>query len=239
MPNARAIFVTGTDTNVGKTVVTALLLAHTQAAGINVRALKPFSTGSAADETLLGSLQKASLQVNFFHFADPVAPFSAARQAGTKITLNDVLQKIEDHRASCELLFIEGAGGLLTPLGEKFTAADLITELNAEVIIAAANRLGVLNHTSLTVEALHHRTAAALRVALVEQGPTADASRATNPEVLRELLPTVPMIRIPFFKNYQPTADFHREKAKSLQADLARILDKKNPPDTEAEGTFP
>src|SRR5687768_14355049 len=114
MTAARTIFVTGTDTNVGKTVVTALLLTHAQAAGINVRALKPFSSGSTDDETLLGSLQKASLQINFFHFALPIAPWSAARRSGVIVTLKEALQRIEEHRSSCELLLIEGAGGLLS-----------------------------------------------------------------------------------------------------------------------------
>ena len=68
MRTARTIFITGTDTSVGKTALTALLLAHAQAQGVNVRALKPFASGDGGDEALLGSLQKSSLRINFFHY---------------------------------------------------------------------------------------------------------------------------------------------------------------------------
>ena len=236
---ARVIFVTGTDTSVGKTAVTALLLAHAQAKGINVRALKPFSTGDGGDEALLGSLQKSSLRINFFNLPEPVSPWTAARLHGTAFKLETALPPILEHRASCELLLIEGAGGLLAPLGDSFNATDLINELHAEVIVVAANRLGVLNHTLLTVEALHHRGVKSIRVALVELAG-ADLSRKSNLPDLTELLSPLPVVPIPFLEDFRPDAEFIRASAKSLHPELSRLLQgKKNPPDTEAEGTFP
>jgi dethiobiotin synthetase len=236
---ARVIFVSGTDTSVGKTAVTALLLAHAQAEGINVRALKPISTGDGGDEALLSSLQKSSLRINFFNFPEPIAPWTAARIHGEAIRLESVLPPILEHRASCELLLIEGAGGLLTPLGEGFTAVELISELDAEVIVVAANRLGVLNHTLLTVEALRHRGVKAMRVALVELAG-ADLSRKSNFADLTELLAPVLVVPIPFLEDFRPEAEFIRTSAKGLRSELSRLLQgKKNPPDTEAEGTFP
>ena len=236
---ARVIFVTGTDTSVGKTALTALLLAHAQADGINVRALKPISTGDGGDEALLGSLQKSSLRINFFNFPEPIAPWTTARLHGTTLKLEAILPPILEHRASCELLLIEGAGGLLTPLGENFTAADLISELHAEVILVAANRLGVLNHTLLTVEALRHRGVKSIRVALVDLAG-ADLSRKSNLADLTELLAPLAVISIPFLEDFRPGSEFIRARAKELRPSLSRLLpDKKNPPDTEAEGTFP
>jgi dethiobiotin synthetase len=235
----RAIFVTGTDTSVGKTALTALLLAHAQAEGINVRALKPISTGDGGDEALLSSLQKSSLRINFFNFPEPIAPWTAARLHGDAIRLESVLPPMLEHRASCELLLIEGAGGLLTPLGEGFSAVEMISELNAEVIVVAANRLGVLNHTMLTVEALRHRGVKAMRVALMEVAG-ADLSRKSNLGDLRELIAPVPVGSIPFLEDFRPEAEFIRASAKALRSELASLLQgKKNPPDTEAEGTFP
>src|SRR5687768_12036724 len=209
MRAARTIFITGTDTSVGKTAVTAMLLAHAQGQGINVRALKPFSTGSGGDETLLASLQKSTLRINFFNYPEPIAPWSAAKLRQEAVSMEAVLQPIQEHRESCEQLLVEGAGGLLTPLGEKFSAADLITELHAEAIVVAANRLGVLNHTLLTVEALRHRGVKRIRVALVELVglAEADVSRKSNLADLTELLGTIPVIAIPNLENFRTEAD--------------------------------
>ena len=239
MRGARTIFVTGTDTSVGKTAVTAMLLAHAQAEGINVRALKPFSTGGGGDEALLASFQKSTLRINFFNYPEPIAPWSAARLRKETVTMEAVLQPIQEHRESCELLLVEGAGGLLTPLGSGFTMADLITELHAEAIVVAANRLGVLNHTLLTVEALRNRGVNDIRVALVEL-PGADVSRKSNLADLMELLGTTQVVAIPYLENYRAEADYIRASAKGMREQLSALLaGKKNPPDTEAEGTFP
>src|SRR5687768_860241 len=239
MLGARTIFVTGTDTSVGKTAITAMLLAHAQSEGINVRALKPFSTGGGGDEALLASLQKSTLRINFFNYPEPIAPWSAAKLRDETVSMEKVLQPIQEHRESCELLLIEGAGGLLTPLGNNFSAADLITELHAEAIIVAANRLGVLNHTLLTVEALRHRGVKRIRIALVEL-PGADLSRKSNLTDLTELLASTPLIPIACLENYRADAEYIRAAAKSMREQLSALLaGKKNPPDTEAEGTFP
>ena len=242
IPNARTIFITGTDTNVGKTAVTAMLLAHAQSSGLNVRALKPVSTGGTADEKLLGSLQKSSLCINFFHYSEPISPWSAARLRNESVTVDAVLSPIREHRTSCELLLVEGAGGLLSPLGERFTAADLITELRAEVIIVAANRLGVMNHTLLTIEALRHRGVKSISVALVEH-PGTDSSRKSNHADLSAWISDIPVVSIPFLENYRPDAVFLRAAAKALAPELDRLLGylnaKKNALDTEAEGTSP
>src|SRR5688572_3726274 len=154
----RVVFVTGTDTGVGKTAVSALLVVHAQAEGMNVRALKPFSTGGIGDEALLSALQQSTFPTNFFHYTESIAPWSAARLRNERVTVDEALSRIVPHRDQCDLLVIEGAGGLLTPLGDGFDAADLICALGAEPIVVAANRLGVLNHTLLTVEALRRRS---------------------------------------------------------------------------------
>ena len=220
---ARVIFITGTDTSVGKTALTALLLAHAQSHGINVRALKPFSTGDRSDEALLSSLQKSSLQINFFHYLEPISPWSAARLHQSPVTLDAALAPIQEHRSSCELLLVEGAGGLLTPLGENFSTADLISELPSEVILVAANKLGTLNHTRLTFEALRHRAIKSIRVALVTPA-AADASSESNLRDLKELLPNVSLVPIPFLEDFRPEADFIRTSAKNMHGTLASLL---------------
>src|SRR5688572_21048539 len=100
----RVIFITGTDTGVGKTAVTALLLAHAQSQKINVRALKPFSTGNHGDEALLAALQFSAFPINFFHYAEPIAPWAAARLHDRPVQLPDVVSQISAHFEKCDLL---------------------------------------------------------------------------------------------------------------------------------------
>ena len=202
------------------------------------------SDGGMSDEALLSSLQKSSLQINFFHYTAPIAPWSAARKRNESVSLESVLRPVREHGSQCELLLVEGAGGLLTPLGERFTAAEIITELRSEVIVVAANRLGVLNHTTLTVEALRHRGVQSIRIALAEHAG-ADGSRKSNLGDLTELLKDVPVVNIPFLANYRADPDFLRTASKAVGQELELLLAldpiaaKKNALDTEAEGTFP
>ena len=219
----RVLFITGTDTGVGKTAVTAMLLVYAQSTGVKVRALKPLSAGGVGDEALISALQDGAFRVNFYHFAEPLAPWSAARLHNRALALDDVLAQIEPHRAQCDLLLIEGAGGLLSPLGENFSAADMITRLDCDVLLVAANRIGVLNHTLLTVEALRRRGVQRLNIALVEQSG-ADLSRKTNLSNLQTLLPDLTVTAIPHLSNFMADPVFIRAAASSLEKELAELL---------------
>lgn len=226
----RILFVTGTDTGVGKTVVTALLAAHFG----DCAALKPFSSGERTDAELLASLTGGTVErINPWHYSEPVSPWTAARRAGQVVRIHEVLNFIRSFRE--DLLLIEGAGGVLTPLGEQFTAADLVKELGCEVILAAPNRLGVLNQTRLALLPLPQR---ATKVALIQQ-PGGDASTLLNFDDLRVLAAPVPVISIPYLEGFRAEAAFIREAAKKCSAVLKELgAVQKNPPDTEAEGTF-
>ena len=219
----RVIFITGTDTGIGKTAITALLLAHAQSETIQVRALKPFSTGGRDDEALLAALQSNTFPINFFHYAEAIAPWAAARLRNQSVKVTEAVSRIAAHLDQCDLLLVEGAGGLLTPLGERFNAADLISALSAEAIVVAANRLGVLNHTLLTVEALRNRSEKNVKIALVEQA-AADSSRKTNEANLQELLPDVSLTAIPFLPNYVSDAQFIRQASRQLAPELSGLL---------------
>src|SRR3954447_582296 len=154
---ARILFVTGTDTGVGKTTLTALLLAHLRQTGAHALAMKPFCSGTAdgwGDVELLGAIQEGELkarEINPFFFPEPLAPLVAARKHGKLIRKEAVIKRINEVANRCECLLIEGAGGLLAPLGEGYNALDLIQELKCRSIVVAGNRLGTLNHTLLTV----------------------------------------------------------------------------------------
>src|ERR1700722_1153192 len=112
---AKIIFITGTDTGVGKTVVTALLLQHLRQTGCNALAMKPFCSGSRADARLLLSLQKKVLtlnEINPFFFKQPVAP-AAARGHRRIISLDTILQRIRAISGRCAVLLVDGVGGVL------------------------------------------------------------------------------------------------------------------------------
>ncbi len=185
----------------GKTLLTALLLQHLRSAGVNALAMKPFCSGGRGDIRLLQSVQPGALsdaEMNPFYFAKPVAPL-VAQKGRRGIRLGEVVDKIEKIRRRCDCLLIEGSGGLMVPLGLDFLVADLIAKLKCRVIVAARNRLGTINHTLLTVEALQARGLKRkdFSVVLMSQR-TKDFSCLTNREVLAKLLNPVPVLEIPF-----------------------------------------
>jgi dethiobiotin synthetase len=186
----RIIFVTGTDTGVGKTILTGLLVHHLRAEGVDALAMKPFCSGSRADVRLLRAMQDAALteeEINPFYFPEPIAPLVSARQRKHLISLGEVVQRIKTITARCECLLIEGSGGLLVPLGEKFLVSDLIQRLHCDVIVVARNQLGTINHTLLTVNALKRFCVKNIAVALMSTSKK-DASVKTNGEVLSGLM---------------------------------------------------
>jgi dethiobiotin synthetase len=155
----RGLFVTGTGTGVGKTIVSAALLAAMREAGEPVRAYKPVVTGLSEpsgewppDHELLAAATGMDPEdVAPLRFGPAVSPHLAAELAGERI---DAAALIEHAVASAgDTLIVEGVGGLLVPLAEDFTVRDLAVELALPVLIAAQPGLGTINHTLLTIEA--------------------------------------------------------------------------------------
>lgn len=201
MSTQKIIFVTGTDTGVGKTLMTALLLEHLRHTGVHALAMKPFCSGGLADVRLLQSLQRGELtdaEMNPFYFEEPIAPYVAAKKRGREIRLNQVIARIHHVSKRCECLLVEGSGGLLVPLGKGFTVAGLIADLDCRVIVVARNSLGTINHTLLTINALRAlgKKSAELCVVLTD-GKKLDLSSSSNHQVLAELLSTIAVTRIP------------------------------------------
>lgn len=151
------LFVTGTSTEVGKTVVTAALAASALAAGRSVAVCKPAQTGvdqgDPGDLAELERLTGVTRTVELARYPDPLAPDTAARRCGQpQLTLSETAAAI-DALADADLTLVEGAGGLLVRLGE-FTLLDLAQKIDAPVLVVAAAGLGTLNHSELTTRAL-------------------------------------------------------------------------------------
>ncbi|WP_067478978.1 dethiobiotin synthase [Nocardia amamiensis] len=151
------LVITGTSTDVGKTVVTAAVAAAAVADGRSVAVCKPGQTGVAVGEPGdLAEIQRLSgitRTLELARYPDPLAPDTAARRAGLpELTLAETAAAV-DSLTDADLVLVEGAGGLLVRLGD-FTLLDLAQKLGAPVLLVTAAGLGTLNHTELTTRAL-------------------------------------------------------------------------------------
>jgi len=162
--NSRGFFITGTDTGVGKTVATALLLKAMQRRGLNVGVMKPVETGvdpechSAANSDArflseAGELDDDPGDVCVYRFKMPASPHQAARAEGQRLELNPILDAYRRLAARHDWMLVEGIGGLLAPLNATECAADLVRALDLPLIIVTRYAVGTQNHTRLTVEA--------------------------------------------------------------------------------------
>ena len=149
------LFVTGTDTGVGKTVTTAALACCARLAGIEVAVCKPVQTGSPHDDDLadIGRLSGVSRLHGSWRYPEPLAPRAAADRADLPLpTRAELVESIRD--AAAPLTLVEGAGGLLVEVGDGVTLRDVAADFAAPVLVVVAAGLGTLNHTALTLEAL-------------------------------------------------------------------------------------
>lgn len=154
------VVVSGTSTDVGKTVVTAALAAALRAAGRSVAVCKPAQTGIAPGEpgdlAEVVRLSGVTATVELARYPEPLAPDTAARRAGMPLlTRAEVVAAARDLDAHHDVTLLEGSGGLLVRLGaDGFTVRDIAADLDAPVVVVAAAGLGTLNHCALTAEAL-------------------------------------------------------------------------------------
>lgn len=179
----RGIFITGTDTNVGKTVVSAAIMARYRAEA-PLRYWKPIQTGIEQDDDSAEVARLAGAGTGLRPRHDeilpsgarlprPVSPHLAARLAGTRITVRSLVEQLDDDEETRWI--VEGAGGVLVPINERETMADLIGALDLPVLVAARSTLGTINHTLMTIEVLRRRM---LRVAgVVMVGEPNDENR--------------------------------------------------------------
>jgi dethiobiotin synthetase len=154
-----AVFITGTDTGVGKTLVTAALARHFSAKGLQVGVMKPVETGVedpaglGADASLLrwaAGAPDADELISPYRFRPPLAPSQAAEIAGERVDIDRIIKTAQRLRQDKDILLIEGAGGLMVPIRGGYLMADLARQLNIPLLTVTHPRLGTLNHTLLT-----------------------------------------------------------------------------------------
>lgn len=185
----RVFFVTGTDTQVGKTTATFVLASLLQDRGINVGVMKPVQCGGDDAQFLKKSLDlKDDLEtINPCYSRFPLSPHLAFRKERKKIDLKKIFSNYEQLAAKYEVLLIEGAGGLLVPLTEDYFVADLIQELKAEVIIVSRLGLGTINHTLLTIEQLREKGLPLSGILFSQTSKCKGIPEKTNPAEIKKL----------------------------------------------------
>ena len=182
------LFITGTGTGVGKTVLTALLARFLRQNGVRVAALKPVGSGGRDDARVLAAALGGELtldEINPWHFRRAIAPVLAARREKKRVGLPQIVAHVRRLQKRFDWLLVEGAGGLLSPLGETVDSRDVIIALRATPVIVAANQLGAINHLRLTLAALP--AASRARATIILMSPEKpDAATRSNAALLAE-----------------------------------------------------
>ena len=224
---SRSLFVTGTDTGTGKTLVTQALLLRLRAEGLKVAGFKPVAAGAEAgaaglrneDALLLRAASAPGLdyaEVNPWCFAPPIAPHLAAREAGVEVTLDALDAAHRRLAARHDWVVTEGAGGWLVPLGAEGSFADWVERHRWPVLLVVGMRLGCINHALLSAEAIRRRTRLAGWVANVL--PPAQDRLQANIETLRALIEEPLLGIVPAGASAEsaaPLLDWHTLRAQS------------------------
>jgi len=223
------IFVTGTGTDVGKTVVTAGVLRLLRRHGEAAMAMKPVQTGCEADSQgrmrapdldfvlraagLTGDVdEETRTHLAPYCFAPACSPHLAARMAGLRIELDKILASAQWLAARYPSLVVEGAGGLMVPLNENQSMLDLACSLRMPVLLVGHSGLGTINHVLLSLEALHRRGCAVLGVVLNDTHPVEARDSYIHEDNVHaiECFGKINVTRIPFLR-HAPGAPLNME----------------------------
>jgi dethiobiotin synthetase len=158
-PDSKSIFITGTDTGVGKTVITAALAWTMSSAGVRAAVMKPVQTGTSAHGLIDIEFVEMVVDANYnmdevcpYRFPEPLSPLAASTISGKEIDIEKIRNAYLSLSSRNDVVIVEGAGGLLVPMRKDYLMSDLASDLGLSLLIVARPGLGTLNHTALTVE---------------------------------------------------------------------------------------
>jgi dethiobiotin synthetase len=196
----RGVFITATDTGVGKTLVASALAVCLTQRGIDVGVMKPIETGvsrSAKAQSDGARLRRAvgshdpMAEVCPYVFRLPVAPFSAARAEGTTVRVETIIRAFRALRLKHALVVVEGVGGVHVPVTSSFDISDIIYRMKLSAIVVGQSGLGGINHALLTLDALHRRKIPIVALVMNQRRPvstkTARAQEQSTVSLLRRL----------------------------------------------------
>ena len=158
----KSLFVTGTDTDVGKTCVTAGIVNHLSKQDIDVGVMKPFASGYKATEdsisedveilTKYSGVTDSVDLINPYFFEIPTSPYEACMKLNREIDISKVIDAYDELVSKHDLVIVEGIGGIMTPITQNYFVSDLISELKLNSIIVTGSKIGTVNHLMLTYE---------------------------------------------------------------------------------------
>lgn len=234
MKDARpaGLFVTGTDTGIGKTLITAGLAHALRVQGIDAGVMKPVETGCPTRDGRLRPLDALTLReaaasrdaldlVNPYRFHEPLAPMVAAERSRRRIDVGRLAERFTRLTGRHSVILVEGAGGLLVPITEETSCLDLAARLRLPLLVVIGSRLGALNHARLTVEAALHARVPVAGAILNHFHADRSAARTTNLSALRRLLPVPLLEEVPHLSTTRSLALWRHPL---LQRLLARSL---------------
>lgn len=226
----KSYFITGTDTGVGKTVITAAIAASLKKRGVDVGVMKPIASGFAqrtgfksSDVALLhesADVIDREETINPIFLPLPASPYDAAKSLNLKIDMKFVFEQFENLVKSHQMLLVEGIGGIMTPIMKDFFVADMIKQMKLEAIIVTRSTLGTLNHTIMTLE-MCKKYKIPVKGMIInyfdEKGGTAEKNA---PSTLHEIT-EIPLLGIvPFVKDYQKLEAMQSIVEKSIDLNL-------------------
>jgi dethiobiotin synthetase len=215
------LFVTGTDTGVGKTIVTAAIATAFKACGINAGILKPIATGTEGTDAGLSDpewlmsvtgVQDPPDLIAPYRFPIPASPLVAATQAGRPIDLTRILDAFQVLVTTHDCVVVEGIGGVLVPIAPGVFVVDLITRMNLPALVVARAGLGSINHTLLTLECLRNRGVPILGLVFNSPArPTADADLSETVPTIRRLSGLRLLGELPYCEGLPSAWNTHRD----------------------------
>ena len=185
------LFLTGTDTDVGKTYVAELLVKALRQAGLDTAPMKPFCCGDRDDALALFAACEGAVPldvINPIWYETPASPYAAAKVENRPVDLTPVRQAFQQLRARHRSLVVEGVGGWMAPIAKDYYVADLAAEFGLPVAVVVRNRLGALNHALLTVRDIRARGIPFAGIIFNRIAADNDRAASTNRALLEELM---------------------------------------------------
>jgi dethiobiotin synthetase len=230
---AKGFFVTGTDTGVGKTIITAALIKASGLLGFRTCGMKPIETGclregdmlTPSDGMFIKTIAHMEESVNHISpccFENPLAPLPASEIEGTPVDFEKIGKEYTALSQKYDVVVVEGIGGLLVPFRKDYFVLDLARDFGLPLIVVSRPGLGSINHTMLSVNyAIKEGLTVAGIIINYSRPPEGTSAENTNPDVIKEISP-VPIIGIfPYLKDLEETT-IERAVVKSLNLEILR-----------------
>ena len=218
----RDLLVTGTDTGVGKTLIAAALVTALRTRGVRSIGFKPVETGISTDEDsdsevlARASGERTIIAEPLLRLVEPLAPAVAAERAGVELDPDAIEARIQELRREGYTVVVEGAGGVMVPLGWEFTVLDIAQSCDLDAIVVARAGLGTLNHVALTVMVLRSREIPIRGIVLNGRSDAPDLAESTNPAALSRMLHGIRVVEVPRV--------FKGDKVQSAAQIVSRLL---------------